>query len=394
MAGLEDKDTVGLSGGQKQRTAIASVLALRPRLLLLDEPVSQLDPQGSLAVMTCVGSLPEKAGCTVIVAEHRLHDLYAAGVLREGVRAVVLEKGRVVFDGDVREAVDKGVLEACGVREPGVLRVARSLYGRVPTLDRGELMKLLASSREARTIRREHGNPGPPLVRVSEVWVRYSKRDEFALRGVSLEIRRGEVAALMGPNASGKTTLMRTIAGLLKPERGNVELNLDAKRDIAYVPQNPDLFLVSDTVAEELRLNPRGGSDPRLIGTLVSELGLEKLLDAHPHTLSRGQRFRVAVAAALAGEPKLVMLDEPTTGQDENNIEALARVLREYLASRPSCALISTHDVEFALHHCSKVVVLKEGRVLAQGHPWEILGSEDVVREACLRPPDEILVGA
>jgi len=208
-----------------------------------------------------------------------------------------------------------------------------------------------------------------------------------------LEIRKGEMVALMGPNASGKTTLMRVLSGLLKPVKGNVIFDLNPRRDIAYVPQNPDLYLVSDSVAEEFRLNPRGSFDEKFINFLIGELGLEGLLGKHPHALSRGQRFRVAVAAALAGKPKLVMLDEPTTGQDERNIDALARILESYLAEREACALMSTHDVEFVLHNCSRVIVLKDGEIIASGPPRKILRDGNIIEKACLRVPDEVLAG-
>lgn len=393
MAGLEEKDTVSLSGGQKQRTVIASVLALRPKLLLLDEPASQLDPQGSQSVMRCVDRLPEEAGCAVVLAEHRLHDLYASGVLRTGVRAVVLDHGRVVFDGDVKDAISSGVLEKCGVREPRIIVAARRAYGSVPTLDRERLLSMLASSLKVSTRPVRPESNTSPIVEVDDAWLRYGHGD-YVIRGASFTVRVGEVVALMGPNASGKTTLMRAIAGLLRPDKGRIRLMVDRERDVAYVPQNPDLFLVSDTVAEELRLNPRGSPDPDLVEWLVSELGIGDLMERHPHSLSRGQRFRVAVAAALAGAPRLVMLDEPTTGQDARNIDALGRILAKYVSRQQAAVLVSTHDVEFALHYCSKVVVLREGRVVASGDPLRVLSDENVVREAHLRSPDEVLVGA
>ena len=392
MTDFRHKDTVSLSGGQKQRTVIASVLALKPRLLLLDEPVSQLDPQGSLSVMACIGQLPEKAGCGVILAEHRLHDLYAAGILREDVRTVVLDDGRIVFDGELGKAVNKGILEACGVREPGIFKVTRKLYGSVPTFKREELIKTLAG-RESPYSSSAQSLQDHVLVKVDDLWARYGRRGAFVLKGVSFEIRKGEMAALMGPNASGKTTLMRVLSGLLKPVKGSVTFDLNPRRDIAYVPQNPDLYLVSDSVAEEFRLNPRGSFDEKFVNFLIGELGLEGLLGKHPHALSRGQRFRVAVAAALAGKPKLVMLDEPTTGQDERNIDALARILESYLAEREACALMSTHDVEFVLHNCSRVIVLKDGEIIASGPPRKILRNENIIEKACLRVPDEVLAG-
>ncbi|MCD6458338.1 MAG: ATP-binding cassette domain-containing protein [Thermoproteales archaeon] len=393
MSGLEHKDTVSLSGGQKQRTAIASVLALKPRLLLLDEPVSQLDPQGSLSVMTCVNALPHKAGCAIIMAEHRLHDLYAAGTIREDARTIVLDKGRIAFDGELGEAVNKNILEFYGVREPSIFRVARKIYGKIPTLDRKELIKFLASNKASYSYSDSPPLPSKILVKIDDVWVRYDKKSGYVLKGVSFDIRKGEIVGLMGPNASGKTTLMKAISGLVKPSKGNITLDLNPRYDLAYVPQNPDLYLVSDSVIEELRLNPKESLDEKIVKAVINLLGLEKMLTKHPHALSRGQRFRVAVAAALAGKPKLLMLDEPTTGQDQKNIEALAQILKKYLSMQEACALISTHDVEFVLHNCSRVVVLKDGKVIASGAPWKVLRKEDIVKEACLRVPDEALVG-
>ncbi len=220
------------------------------------------------------------------------------------------------------------------------------------------------------------------------MWASYGG-SSYALRDVSLRMEAGRSYAVMGPNASGKTTLLRVLMGLLKPKRGSVSflgVKVRSLRNVVglvgYVPQNPDLTLMSETVRGELESRAKGGD----VEEVAKQLRVDDLLDRNPHSLSRGQRFRVALAAALALNPKALLLDEPTTGQDEECIEALGQAIRGFV-EEGGLAVVVTHDVDFALNYADHCVVLNSGEVYAEGEVEEVLSRSDVTSRCGLAKP-------
>ncbi|HLK44865.1 MAG TPA: ABC transporter ATP-binding protein, partial [Acidimicrobiales bacterium] len=285
-----------LSGGELQRVALASALALRPRLLLLDEPSSQLDPEAADAFFDVVDGLD----CAVVVSEQR-----PARPLAHVDRVLFLEQGRVVLDAPRSEALDW-------------LAANRPLY--LPHVPE-------------------------PVCSVSRV--RFSYGPRVVLDGVSLDVRRGEVVALTGPNGVGKTTLALLACGLLEPESGEV-----AHARAAYLTQDPGRHVVTERVLDELAL----GAPVEAARRALADVGLAGFEDRHPRDLSSGERERVALAAVLATEPDLLVLDEPTRGVDPERKAGLARLLRAQAPTRGT--LVVTHDLPFAAEVADRVVEL------------------------------------
>jgi energy-coupling factor transporter ATP-binding protein EcfA2 len=297
IAHLRGRAVATLSGGERQRLALAGVLAMRPRVLVLDEPLSQLDEAGARAVVAILGALA-RAGTAVVVAEHRLEQL---GLLDP--RILAMEGGRVVNPETVP------FTRMTGMRPPSDASLRRP-------------------SQLAWQLRRVAAGPGRLPV----------------LENVRMEGRTGEVVALVGPNGGGKTTLLRTIAGLLAPLAG--EVHREPGR-VAFLPQNPMALLHRATVAAEVAWTVRSDSGEGDAEMLINELGLAHLATRDPRDLSTGERQRAAIAAVLAGHPRIALLDEPTRGMDGAARESLCRAIQRMRAAGSSI-VIATHDKNLA----------------------------------------------
>jgi len=299
--GLRGRRLSSLSGGERQRVALAAVLVLRPALVALDEPTSQLDPAGAAAVLAvCLGLAAE--GRAVVIAEHRMEAVAPAAN-----RTLIVDGGRVTAEIGERAACHRA---AC----------PRATCDRPPRAGGG------ATAWELRGVAAGPGRAGPGR--------------EAVLHDLSLAGGRGEVVALLGPNGSGKTTLLRTLAGLLPPLAGTVRR--PAGRT-AYLPQNPGALLHLPSVHAEVALTLRRTGSGERPETMLAAFGLDRLADRYPRDLSSGERQRAALAATLAGSPTLVLLDEPTRGMDAAARRSLAAAVRD-LTDRGSAVVLATHD--------------------------------------------------
>lgn len=373
---LRNRALQTLSGGERQRLAIAAVLALRPRVLVLDEPTSQLDPQSAEDVLRALVRLNEDLGLTIVLAEHRLDR-----VLRYADRLTYVEAGRIVADGPVREVlarVDAG---------PPLVQLGRALNWHPLPLSVKEGKPFVASldgmallsgyDERART-------ESVPLLDVKDVRFAYNGRQ--TLRGVDVSVHAGEVVALVGRNGAGKSTLLKCIAGLLRAQSGEIRVLgystvgrdvADICRDIGYLPQNPDDLLFAETATEEMRTtlrNHRMATVSDTIDDLLRRLGLAPFSMAYPRDLSVGQRQRVALGAVTVTKPRLLLLDEPTRGLDSSTKSELVALWREWLAEGAGILLV-THDVELAATIADRTIMLSEGEVIAAGSTWDVLGS-------------------
>jgi energy-coupling factor transport system ATP-binding protein len=310
---LRGRAVATLSGGERQRLALAGVLAMRPRLLALDEPLAQLDDDGAKDLVAILGELA-RAGTAVVVAEHRFEQL---GLLPG--RRLAMDRGRLVEpDAEQRNRMSGATPRVAP--HP----VARGPHDRVAW----RLIDVAA---------------GPTRTPI--------------LEGVSLEARAGEVVALIGPNGGGKTTLLRTIAGLLTPVAGTVER---APGRVAFLPQNPMALLHRPTVAAEVAWTVRTDRSGRDAGSLIAELGLADLAERDPRDLSSGERQRAAIAAVLAGAPDIALLDEPTRGMDDAARDALCRVVATLCAG--GCAVVlATHDGQLVAALADRTVAVGAG---------------------------------
>lgn len=384
-----------LSGGEKQKVALAAALAVRPSVLVLDEPTSELDPQSAREFMETLATLHSEGGLTVVLVEHRLER-----VADYCTRITVLDGGRVVVDGSRRAALESLVDEPHGVGVPPMVELARDLRmaglwsGATPR-DVDEARDLLGSTVASGSPERRYERtptPGATLIEVQDLWFEYEK-GRPALRGVTTCVRAGELLAVMGRNGSGKTTLARHLNGLLRPTSGTVMVKgtdthhasvSSLAATVGLVFQNPNDHLFADTVEEEIRFTLKHLQVPeeesgRRVHEALSLLGLEEYRQHYPRGLSGGERQRVALASVVAARPDVLVLDEPTRGLGHEFKEELLRFLIGYCDAGRAVVLI-THDVETVARHVDRVLLLDEGRVVDDGARRPVLSRSEVFR--------------
>jgi energy-coupling factor transporter ATP-binding protein EcfA2 len=404
IAALRDREIATLSGGERQRVAVAAALALQPSILALDEPTSQLDPWGAEEVLAALNRLNEDLGLTVVLAEHRLERVVA-----HADRLTVLAPGGTIsVDGPPRETLcqaDVGSL-------PALLSLGRRL----------DWDPLPLSIKEGRAAQRRDAalgrvpapaapDPAPPggvpvvaLQRVSGGWDRHP-----VLRDVDLEVRPGELVALMGRNGSGKTTLLRLVAGLHRPSSGRILVAgqdttrvhpADIAQTVGYLPQNPSALFFAETLRAELAFTQKHHRQSGLdLEATLAALGLGHAIDRHPRDLSGGERERAALAAVLVGGPRVLLLDEPTRGMDAARKRALVATLHQ-LRDDGVAILLATHDVELVAEVASRVVLLGDGHIVADGGPRTVLSGSLTFTTAVNKlygdgflTPGDVLVG-
>ncbi len=382
MTHLRIRKITTLSGGERQRVAIAAALIAGPSILLLDEPTSQLDPKSAADVLEILSNLNQLNGLTVLLVEQRLER-----VVQFADRLVYLENGEVAIDAPIRQALSR--LPAA--TKPPLVRLANHLGSRnVPlTVEEGQVLLRW----------RENNSSTNPMPAIS--YRSNSKRiildirdlhfqfDELSvLGGVNLQLSQGESVALVGRNGVGKTTFLKCLLGLLRPERGQVILEGEDVTDfhvseicrrIAYLPQSPDDLLFSDSVREELELTLKnhgyqGSRVPVQPSKLLEELDLLYVSDSYPRDLSAGQRQRVALATIMVTKPTVMLLDEPTRGLDYEAKTRLEELLRGWREAGLTLLLV-THDVELVAKVADRVAIMSDGKIVANGPTGDILSA-------------------
>ncbi|CAI6086881.1 ABC transporter ATP-binding protein [Cohnella sp. JJ-181] len=405
-----------LSGGQTQLVNLASVLLLQPRLLLLDEPTSQLDPVAAREFVHLLRRLNEEFGVTVVASEHRLDD-----ILPLADRLIVMEGGRIRHDGapgdvcariwaagDARERLYvpsvARLLAAVGAAEspadgplPLTVREAVAALDRLasgrsgdradggrpfaaapPDLAAGSAdvapSEDAGAARQRRLFRpaaRPASDAPSDVLSCRELTYRFERELPDVLRGLSLQVREGELLAVLGGNGAGKSTLLQLMAGLRKPQRGKIAIA--PGRRLGYLAQNPMLYFSSDTVREEFSraaedAGYKGGAAAAEIARWTDAFGLGELADRHPHDLSGGQQQKLALALVLLPRPDILCIDEPTKGLDPVAKEAFAALLRQLREDGMTIVMV-THDAEFAARHADRCALLYGGEIAAEAEP-------------------------
>ncbi|MFO7246904.1 MAG: energy-coupling factor transporter ATPase [Thermaerobacter sp.] len=412
-----------LSGGQKQRVAIAAAFAMEPDILLLDEPMSELDPAGKHLLMDAVLTLRARRNTTILFIDHNLEL-----VLPHADQVLLLQGGRLLRDAPPGVLfADRQALEAVGFEPPQVTQALAAAWPEVPR----ETLPLSAEA-AARLIRdrlkvpvpagaggeaapRPDGGGGtapdgegdaPVVARLEDVVFRYPGAARPAVDGVDLTIHRGELVCLIGANGAGKSTLARLVAGLLRPTRGVVSVGgtpltalgqAEIARRVGYVFQNPDFQFFNTTVFNEIAFALRLQKLPedqirQRVEEVAEGLGIAPYLQEHPHFLSRGERRRVAIATVLAMRPDLIVLDEPTTGLDQATARRMMDLVLS-LKAQGRTILLLTHEMQWVAAAGDRAVVMAGGRVLADGRPAEIFAMGDQLHQAGIVLPPLLELG-
>lgn len=417
MSGLEERNPRDLSGGQKQRTALASVLTMEPKILVLDEPTSQLDPLGRWEVGEAIEQLKHQGELAIIMTTHETEE-----ILHLADQVLVLEKGETVLQGkpaQVFAQIQK--LEHAGIKTPAMVRTQVHLFPRstkkqnstpevktslsVPELAKdiqcayhngsimvnplsvSELPPVSASAPIIETVDLTIEFPGPPRV--------------TALQKISTRIQQGEFVGIIGQNGSGKSTLVKCFVGLLRAKEGDVlfkgksikNLSIgEIARRIGLVLQNPDYQLFTSSCRDEVRFALNNVGIPsneieELVEKALDLVGLKSEADLFPFRLSFGDRRKLAVAATIALDPEVLIMDEPTTAQDHRGRYQLADLAKQFHEEKKGTVLMITHDVDLIARYAQRLIVLHNGKVLLDGPTQEVFIQVDELKKSFVVPP-------
>jgi len=410
LRGFEHRDPMSLSGGEKQRLAIASVLALRPSLIVLDEPTTDLDPEGRVEVFELIARLRAQ-GLSLIVIEHESEELRAAD------RIMVLREGGIAAAGPPAEVFARtDLLMGCGVRPPGLGHALRLLgidahaesvemayqaivraYPRLAATSVDIVADPRAPERPAAA---ENASSGAAFMAIENVSFSYPGGPRV-LNSIDLRVEAGDFLAIVGQNGSGKTTLAKQIVGLLQPATGRVIIEgkdraqmrpAESAREVAYVFQNPDHQIFAATVEDEVAFGPRnfGLADDeiaRRCDEALEAVGLQNERGSDPFLLSKGERQRLAVASVLVLRPRMLILDEPTTGLDHREQVRMMALVQGLNRAGIAIAII-THTPWLVAEYARRVVLLRKGAKIFDGGVREFFIQDELLRSSSFRAPE------
>lgn len=386
-----------LSGGEKQKLAIASMLTMQPSSLVLDEPTSQLDPQGKKGVYSVLERL-HKEGMSIVLIEHD-----AEYVAEYAQKVIILKDGQIVKSGSPKEIFSEvGELKELGIQVPEVAEFTYELYRRglikevcVTLREAQRVSKNLISKREEK--KKEYGHR-KPIVEVRNLFFQYT--DVPVLDIANLTIYQGEILAVIGQNGSGKTTLVKHFNGLLRPLKGEIYVDgepvgkksvAEMARKVGYVFQNPDHQIFAETVFDEVEFGLKNLEVPEperkeRVTAVLKKTDLYKYIDTHPTSLSGGEKQRLAIASVLVMNPEILILDEPTTGLDLKSSRSIIELV-ESLHKQNHTVILVTHDMKLVAEMAHRIIVLREGRIAADGDPQTIFSDRSLLQENFLEEP-------
>ena len=395
--GIQDwfhRDVANLSGGQKQLLNLASIMAMQPEVLILDEPTSQLDPIAASDFLNTVRKINIELGTTVIITEHRLEDIFPYAD-----RAVVMDGGKIIAD-DTPRNIGKLLYKQKNDMSAAMPTPIRVFYGAGGNGD------CPLTVREGRTwLSKTYPEPminilpaeelddeiEKPALSLKELWFRYEKDSPDVLRGVSADVPAGTLYAIVGGNGAGKSTTLKAVCGICKPYRGKVKVfgkPVEKYKStelfggcLAMLPQDPKSLFVKKTVREDLTEMTK---DEKRIAEVATVCEIESLLNNHPYDLSGGEQQRAALAKVLLTEPRLLLLDEPTKGIDSFFKEKLATILCKLKEQGITIVMVS-HDVEFCAKYADMVSMFFDGQMLTTDTPRRFFGNNSFYTTAANR---------
>jgi len=420
MNTLAKQEIFALSGGQKQRVAISATLAMRPNILVLDEPTSDLDPVGTQEVLSVLRTLNKQYGMTIILIEHKVDE-----VIQWVDRVLLMDKGHIVVDEAPRNAFnDIPLWDALGVSVPQMVRLARSIpdvfsgttpltvdeaYDSLTTTPLAQYLRERNNSiqhMDALTLNIPPQNAAQSVVSWENVGLAYGPKQ--VLRDINVSVVPEEWVAIIGPNGSGKTSMASLAMGFQLPTSGVVRHNGKPVKagsisrqaeSMAYLFQAADTMLFSPTVEKEFLFGVKNRRKHKheilfSVDTLLQTVDLVAHRKDNPFQLSHGQRKRLAIGVLLTRYPDVLILDEPTTGQDEGHAHAFLQFLEELRRNKNFTYIMISHDMQAVARYATRVVVLHEGRVALDGPPEQVFAHVDQLAESNILPPPIALLHA
>ncbi|EHQ89335.1 ABC transporter ATP-binding protein [Desulfosporosinus youngiae] len=420
LKGYNQRLTEELSGGEKQRLAIAGVLVMEPEILVLDEPTSELDPTGRAEIYEMLDDLRKKKDLTILLVEHFCEEL-----IHKADEVVVLKQGEIAWRGLPTELFRNiPLMHQWGIKPLPVSQIGWYFYEKgwiafdeipldIPSAE--DLIRALfpkygqghrpgpeprQGQGEGYLLNRELSLPGKvSSVKVNDLIYHYNS-GQPALRGINLTIEPGEFVALIGQNGAGKTTLAKHFNGLLKPTQGEVIVEgmntlqydtSDLSKTIGFVFQNPDHQIFSATVEKELEFGLKnagfkGQEIKERVDQVLRYTGLERYRSVHPFSLGKGERQMIAVASILVLKPKLLIIDEPTTGSDWAGVRSMMALIRKLHSAGTTIIMIS-HDMDLVAQYAKRVIVINDGRILLDSTPQDVFAKEQILRDSAIIPP-------
>ena len=413
MEDMRDRFIFTLSGGEKQRVAIAGTLAMEPHVMVLDEPTSDLDPVGTGEVLALVRRLNQEKDMTIILIEHKIDE-----VVHLADRVVVMDQGKIIMDDTPDKIFNNGhdQLKSIGIALPQLSEIVHAMKngfgdfeGNLPTDSSyktilARLCQLLRDKPDnIARFRTAHTPPTrtAPKPKIEIKNLRHTFEDgKVGLDDINLVIPEGDFVALIGHNGAGKTTLINHLIGFLKPDNGTIFIDgndisgmrvATLAQSVGYLFQNPDNQIFTDSVTRELKF---GLENIKLRDTVIEErvnraismMELEEFRDRHPHSLSRGQRQRLAVASILAMEPDIIVLDEPTTGQDWGHVNKFLQQIR-HLNELGKTIILVTHDMNLVAGYARRTVVMDNGKIVLDGDTRHVFSEHEILEKTGITLP-------
>ena len=390
-----------LSGGQKQKISMAGILIDDVEILLFDEPLANLDPASGKEAMETIDKIYRESGKTVLIVEHRLEDVLHCPV----DRIIVMDKGRIIADLPPPELLVSGILRKTGIREPlylSALRYAgipilRELWNNDQKIESFDHAKLISWNNEHSEEKQQAD--GEALLEIRDLCFSYSEANPGTLTDITFRINKGEVMSLVGKNGAGKSTLAKLICGFEKPSSGSIifrggnisDLSIKERAEqIAYVMQNPNLMFSFPMIYDEaaFALRNRGWNENEIKEKVYEALkvcGLYPFRNWPISALSYGQKKRLSVASVLVMDVSLLILDEPTAGQDFKHYTEIMEFLRQLNREKELAIMMITHDMHLMLEYSDRTVVISEGKMICASIPADVLSDDDVIAAASLK---------
>ena len=391
IAHFRNRAPYELSAGEKRKVAIATAISIKPQILVLDEPTADLDAKGKKMILDIISHLKEM-GITIIVAEHDLDD-----IINYADKLILLDKGMIIANNTPKKVLLSEAFKKIEVKMPQTVEIASKIKKKNYNVsflieDTIEIFKknlsLIRYDKNKIIIEEEKQNP---VIEIENLSFKY--KDKMILNDLNLIINKGDFIGLIGPNGSGKTTLAMLLIRLLKAKSGTIKIEginvkkgiKKIRKKIGFLFQNPDVQLFCDSVKSELVYGLKSKNEA-LLEEVLNFMDLQRFKNNHPHTLSRGERQRVAIASILTLTPEILILDEPTSGQDWGHVEALMKLISSLHATGKTIILI-THNMRIIAEYCNKIIILKDGIIHYEGNVRKAFSSLELLKEAHLKPP-------